>query len=375
MLARRRCRRRRPSAPRRRTESAREANGGHPGAFDDTSGGSPEADPRPALPPRPARPGHTSGVLGPGVSDAHDERRIADDSQLAVHDARELVERLEAVLGAGLGDVLLGALQDLRAQTLGHRSEHALDLDTRVPDVEVPHLGELPHRAAIGACRPQHHGAPRIRIEPAVSPGYLEARPKTFDVPFERTGQRLVEVVDAEDEIPIGCEKRAEVGEMRVATELNVQPAARTSREIRCHEVGAAAEERERGDEHSAVPDRHQLRNTRGGLLLEQSDGVGAMRAGRPICVGPAWNLRARCLTARAALGRREVRNLRRSHGPVRLFRRTCTLVVADSRHVMAHAPPASGEIAPPRGSAGSHRRCLWDVAQGAPSGARPVSP
>ena len=42
--------------------------------------------------------------------DRLDERRVADDASLAVDDVGELVERLHAVPGAGLGHVGLGPL-------------------------------------------------------------------------------------------------------------------------------------------------------------------------------------------------------------------------------------------------------------------------
>ena len=37
--------------------------------------------------------------------DGHDQRRVADDAELAVDHRGELVQGLEAVPGAGLGDV------------------------------------------------------------------------------------------------------------------------------------------------------------------------------------------------------------------------------------------------------------------------------
>ena len=59
--------------------------------------------------------------------------------------------------------------------------------------------------------------------EPDCSAGDGTAGDEALEVPLERTRQRLVEVVDAEHEPPVGRREPAEVGEVGVAAELHLQ--------------------------------------------------------------------------------------------------------------------------------------------------------
>ena len=146
-----------------------------------------------------------------------------------------------------------------------------------------------------------------LLVEAAIAPGDGEARGEPLDVPLERAGERLVEVVEAEDELAVGRGEAAEVRQVGVAAELGVEPGARAGREIRRHQVGGAAVERERRDEHAAVADRNELRHARLCLLLEQLDRVGAVQGRLPVAVRCPRDLRARGLATGGSLGRREV--------------------------------------------------------------------
>src|SRR5207344_303305 len=125
-----------------------------------------------------------------------------------------------------------------------------LHVDSRVPDVEVPHLRELSHRLTVRAGGRRSELVPDGLVEAAVAPGDGKARHEALHVPLERPRQGLVEVVDAEDELPIWRREYAEVREVRVTAELDVEPAARPSRKIRGHEVRGPTIERERRDQH-----------------------------------------------------------------------------------------------------------------------------
>ena len=216
----------------------------------------------------------------------------------------ELVERREAVLGAGLRDVPLEALLRLGAHLGADAAHEVLDVDARVPDVHRAHRRELGHRLAVGLRDRDVDRQPAGGVEAAVAPGDGEARDEPLQVPLERPGQRLVEVVHVEDEPAVGRGVAAEVREMRVAAELRVKPGARRSGEIGRHQVGSAAEERERRDEHPPVPDRDELGHAARGLLLEQLDRVGADRRRLPLGVSGPRHLGARGLAASRALGR-----------------------------------------------------------------------
>src|SRR4029077_14503786 len=69
--------------------------------------------------------------------DGDDQGRVADDARLAVDELGQLAERLQAVLGPGMRHVLLGALALLGGHRRAELGEQLLDVDARVPEVEV----------------------------------------------------------------------------------------------------------------------------------------------------------------------------------------------------------------------------------------------
>ena len=75
--------------------------------------------------------------------------RVALDAVLAVDLLGELLERLHVVLGLGLGQVLLEALDLLRRRLRAVLVEHLLDVEACVPDLEVRHRGEGGHRLPV----------------------------------------------------------------------------------------------------------------------------------------------------------------------------------------------------------------------------------
>ena len=192
--------------------------------------------------------------------------------------------RLRAGTGDRGGFLFLPFLAQLRDQ--------AVDADAGVPDVEVPELGEPAHRLAVGVHHRDHRRPACVGAELPASSRDLDAHREPLHVPLERPGQRLVEVVQIEDEVALGRAEAAEVAEVRVAAELSLEPRSRQRREVVGHDRGRSAMERERGDEHAPVPDRHELRDPGRRLRLEQGDRVAAAR------------LEARVAPARAGLPR-----------------------------------------------------------------------
>ncbi len=148
-----------------------------------------------------------------------------------------------------------------------------------------------------------------VSLEATVSARHREARCEPLDVPLERSRKRLVEVVDAEDAPSVRCGEDPEVGEVRVPAELRLQTSSRPVREIGRHQIGGAAEERERRLEHAPVTDRAELRQARLRLLLEELDRVTAPRPRLPFGMRRARQLAARRPAAGSPLGRGEVRH------------------------------------------------------------------
>ena len=81
----------------------------------------------------------------------------------------------------------------------------------------------------------------------------------------------------------------------------------RCTSKIRSHDVGRPSIERERRDQHAAVPDRHELLYAPFRLFLEQLDRVDASGGSVPRGVSSAWNLGTDGFPPRGTLSQREV--------------------------------------------------------------------
>ena len=77
-----------------------------------------------------------------------------------------------------------------------------------VPDVQRLHLRELRHRLAVGGGRGPGHRTHVVLGEAPVPGCDGEARRQPLHVVLEGPGQRLVEVVDVEDQRPLGLSRR-----------------------------------------------------------------------------------------------------------------------------------------------------------------------
>ena len=112
-----------------------------------------------------------------------------------------------------------------------------------------------------------------------------EARRHALHVVLERARQRLVEVVQVEQQDSLGRREQTEVRQMSIAAELNHQAGPGRVLQVGGHDLGRAPIEGERRHHHPPVAYRHEVRLTRRVLLLEQRDRVGRSAAG----FQPAW--------------------------------------------------------------------------------------
>jgi hypothetical protein len=126
-------------------------------------------------------------------------------------DGGELVQRMGAVLGVGLGQQRLGGLELLCLDLGREPPGRFLDVQMRVPDRQQGLFDELPHRRAVTLGGREGDLAAVLGGEPVVASRYGQARGQPLDIPLERAGQRLVEVVDVEDQPPLRRGERAEI--------------------------------------------------------------------------------------------------------------------------------------------------------------------
>src|SRR4051794_25454833 len=252
------------------------------------------------------------------VGEGHDDRRIGLDPVRAVDAFRELVERLHVALGLRLGQVPLEPPHLAGSCSRAEFGEHLLHVEACVPHVEIGHPREVDHRLAIFLRDPGDEVARLLRRERTGAPGDLEARREPFDVPLERTGARLVEVVDVEEGRTVGCREAAEVRQVRVAAGLDAEPGVGRRREVCRHDHRGTPIERERRGEHPFVAERDEIRDACGLLRGQERGGVGTTGTGRPLRVCRARGSRPRRSTVPGALVEIEVRDGRT--GAVRRF-------------------------------------------------------
>jgi hypothetical protein len=192
--------------------------------------------------------------------DSHDQRRIGAYARVPVLSDGELRERASVIFAPGLGHGLV----DLADLPVGAVSAQHLGqvLRTRpgVPDGQVALAGELAYRLSIlGHCTLND----RLRVfgrEITLAPGDGNAGRQPLHIPFPRPRKRLVEVVEVEQQLPLRRRESAEVGEMRIAAELNLDPRDRSGRQIGRHDGGGTPKEAEGRGRHAPVADRNQFR-------------------------------------------------------------------------------------------------------------------
>ena len=208
---------------------------------------------------------------------------------------------------------LLGSLDQLRLELRAELLDRALDVQVRVPHLEVLHPGELaPSRCGSG--RPC-----QARSAPAPSPRKPLSRAAISMLTASRLtshshgpGQRLIEIVDIEHQAPLRRGEHPEVRQVRIPAALHVQSRPRRRREVIGHDQRRPAIERKRRDEHPPVADRHELRHPRLRLTLQQRDRISATRRRLELRMIRARHLTPRRLTTRYPLSHRQMRNGRR---------------------------------------------------------------
>ena len=249
-----------------------------------------------------------------------------------------------------LGQQRLGGLEPLRLDLGPELGPRLVHVQVRVPDVHEGLLREPAHRRAVALGRRQGDLAAGLGGEPAVPSGHGKARGQPLDVPLERAGQGLVEVVDVEDQPPLRRGERAEVRQVGVPAQLHPQPGGGRPGQIRCHRQRRTAVEGERGHQHPPVPDRHQLRYPRLRLAQQQPDRV-PLTARREFGMRFQRGRRPGILPQRHAVRAAQMLR-RRSPGPARCPRTRLPGPGSISRHrhddsLRARRRDAAGRSAP----------------------------
>ena len=140
----------------------------------------------------------------------------------------------------------------------------------RIPGVEEVHLRQRAHLLAVALSSVPSETTTHLAREAVVIGSHHDARRQAQHVPLERCGMGLIEVVDVEGHRAFGRGEHAEVGDVGIAAGLHVDAARGHARQVRGHDQGRAAVERERRRQHPSVPDGHEAGRPPGRLLKDQ---------------------------------------------------------------------------------------------------------
>jgi hypothetical protein len=156
---------------------------------------------------------------------------------------------------------------------IGNR-QHVRRAELVVPDVERVHAAELGYSLPERLAKPAHHRALVTRRKSAFACGNHERCGEPAHIPVERTRQRFVEVVRAEQHAPLRAREQPEIGQMRVAAQLHGHVGTRQLRQVVRHQRRGTAIERERVRDHAAVANGYQLRDPSFVGRIQQRHGI-----------------------------------------------------------------------------------------------------
>ena len=147
-------------------------------------------------------------------------------------------------------------------------------LDDGIPCGQISHFGIFAHVLSIGT----HYSPAECLAALAVLADKLtcddSACRETFQVPFPRPWNRLVEIVDAEDEVAFGRGEDAEVRHVHVAAKLNLQATDRRWAEVLSHDRRSAAQKGKGRRQHSSVSHGNQFMESGPGLRFKNFDRI-----------------------------------------------------------------------------------------------------
>ena len=132
---------------------------------------------------------------------ALNQRRVIHNPAPPVHDGGQFLQRSHAGIATRLHDPVLRVLLLFG---IGQHAGDVVDRQVGVPDREIAQCGKSAHRLAVRGDR-REGGRPALRgTELVCARCDDEAGGQALDIPFERTGQCLIEVVDVEHQGPFG---------------------------------------------------------------------------------------------------------------------------------------------------------------------------
>ena len=161
-------------------------------------------------------------TLSQEVLHRHDQRWVGQEAKLRAHHPDELVVRVPRVLAASLGDEVVDARPVLVGEGTAEGLEVRLDVELGVPDVHVPARCEVEDGRAVHADALAHRLEDGGLVTALAAKGHRCRGGHALHVPVEGTRKGFVEVVQPEDQPAFGRGVDAEVQDVGIAAQLDV---------------------------------------------------------------------------------------------------------------------------------------------------------
>ena len=218
-------------------------------------------------------------------------------------------QRPQAVLACGPWPSPSVALAIWRLAAFGRLSSNSvLDVDARVPDLEVAHGGEAAHRLAVLAHGGERRAAPlRLVRDPRSRPATATLAASRLTSHSNGPGRVSSKSLRSKTSRRSGASNTPKFERWASPQSCAVRPDRGRAGQVGRHHRGRAPEEGERRGEHPAVADRHELRDARLVLLRQDPPWRRPIRGGRPVPVARPRRPPARLPPARGALRDRGV--------------------------------------------------------------------
>jgi hypothetical protein len=184
-------------------------------------------------------------------------------------------------------------------------ADQSIDADAVVPDVELGHRRVVAHASGIGIDGRGDGGVDRPWSHAVLAASRDQAGCEPFEIPLERTRQRLVKIPQVELQVALGRRPETEIEHVRVAAELDVQPAVRLRGEVVGHDCGGTSEVGPRRRGHAPVPQRHELGDPEPALGQDRLQRVVPSIGFPPTTHRTSWRPRARGPSGAMSLGDR----------------------------------------------------------------------
>ena len=208
---------------------------------------------------------------GIGLGEGHEQRGIGSEAPAPVDHLGQLGHSRIA----GAVHRLVALPRDLLAQggALQGRGEGA-QVEFDEPRLQRRHLAQSRHRLAVAPGSLLRRTSGRLVTVPGILGRDRRTRRQPSDIPVEGAGERLVEVVDVEDERALRRGEHPEVGGMRITAQLHGQPTRGQEAEVRGHDRRGTPEEGELVARHALVAQRDERGFTVGVLSMQDGQRV-----------------------------------------------------------------------------------------------------